>query len=127
MHVVTVVQLSPDEYPGELGTSYGQACAALRLPASPRGYGLILDLDDAGSRWTRATTDVQGIRSVQSIWSSGMEAGYEPPDGAVTATLPGWPVECSLGLRGMPEPHDPPGISPLRPRPPARARRGAAP
>ena len=87
----------------------------LRLPASPGGYGLILGLDDDGARWTRATTDVRGIQSVQSIWATGLEAGYEPPDGTVAATLPGWPVECALGLLGLPEPHDPPGTAALRP------------
>lgn len=128
LHVVTVVELSPDEYPGELGASYGQACAALGLPDSPGGYGLILDLDDDGARWTRATTDVQGIRSIQSFWKSGLEAGYEPPDGTVTATLPGWPVECSLGLLGLPRPHDPPGTPALRPATGGWSpRRGAAP
>jgi len=115
LHVVTLMELSPDEYPGEMGTSYGQACAVLRLPASPGGYGLILGLDDDGARWTRATTDVRGIQSVQSIWATGLEAGYEPPDGTVAATLPGWPVECALGLLGLPEPHDPPGTAALRP------------
>jgi hypothetical protein len=90
----------PDEYPGELGTSYGQACAALRLPASPAGCGLVLDLDD-GCRWTRAVTDAEGVRGVQSFWNTGMEAGYEPPDGTIAATLPGWPVDCGLGLSGL--------------------------
>ena len=126
LHVVTVAELSPGEYPGELGTSYEQACAALRLPASPDGYGLALDLDDNGARWTRATTDVEGIRGVQSFWNTGLDAGYEPPAGTVAATLPGWPVDCNLGLAGLPEPHDPPGTQALRPPPerwgPARRR-----
>jgi hypothetical protein len=126
LHVVTVAELSPDEFPGELGASYEQACAALRLPASPGGYGLVLDLDDGGARWTRAVTDVEGIKGVQSLWSTGMEAGYEPPDGTVAATLPGWPVDCGLGFAGLPEPHDPPGMRALRPPPerwgPARRR-----
>jgi hypothetical protein len=115
LHVVAVEVLSPDEFPGELGASYEEACTALRLPASPGGYGLVLDLDDDGARWTRAVTDVEGIRGFQSFQSGGLEAGYEPPDGTVTATLPGWPVECSLGLLGTPRPHDPPGLPALRP------------
>ncbi|MGH3400913.1 MAG: hypothetical protein ACRDRJ_00055 [Streptosporangiaceae bacterium] len=126
LHLVTVAELSPDEYPGELGTSYSQACGALSLPASPGAYALLLELDDDGARWTRASTDVRGIRTLQSIWNSGAEAGYQPPGRTVAAVLPGWPVECVLGLAGLPEPHDPPGTTPLRPPPagwsPARRR-----
>lgn len=114
LHLVTVVELSTEEYPGELGTSYDQACAALGLRAAPGGYGLLLDLDDDGARWTRVTSDMQGTRAAQSIWNSGVEVGYEPPDGTVAMTLPGWPVECVLGLQGLPEPHDPPGTAVLR-------------
>lgn len=56
-----------------------------------------------------------GVRGVRSIWNTGLEVGYEPPDGAVAATLPGWPVECALWLLGVPDPHDPPGAAALRP------------
>src|SRR5579862_6946415 len=70
------------------------------------GYGLGLDQDMAGARWTRVTTGVQGIRAAQSFWRSEIEPGYEPPAGTVIAALPGWPVLCALALLGLPEPHD---------------------
>ena len=73
----------------------------------------MLDQDTSRARWTRVTTDVDGIRTAQSIWHSGVECGYEPPPGTVTASLPGWPVNCSLVPPGLPGPHDPPGA--LRP------------
>jgi hypothetical protein len=69
----------------------------------------VLDQDETGARWTQVTRDVQGIRSVQSIWNTGIECGYEPPPETVTATLPGWPVNCALSAAGLPRPHDPPG------------------
>jgi hypothetical protein len=125
LHVVTVAGLSPTSTPGELGTSYEQACAALRPPASPVGYGLILDLDDDGARWTRATTDVEGIRGVQSFWNTGLKAGYEPPDGTVAATLPGWPVDCSPGCWACPSRTTRPAPRPCTLRPHAGARCGA--
>jgi len=79
LQVVTVVEMSPEGYPGDIAGSYGEACAALRVTSAEGGYGLVLDQDEAGARWTRITTDVQGIRSVQSIWNTGIECGYEPP------------------------------------------------
>jgi hypothetical protein len=110
---VTVLEMSAEEFPGEIAEDYPAACAALGVPPSDGGYGLVLDQDTAGARWTRVTTDVGGIRTAQSFWHSGLEYGYEPPPGTVTATLPGWPVLCTLGLLGLPEPRDPPGA--LRP------------
>jgi hypothetical protein len=107
--MVTVVEMSPEDYPGEIAGSYGEACAALGVASAEGGYGLVLDQDEAGARWTRVTTDVQGIRSAQSIWNTGIECGYEPPPETVTATLPGWPVNSALSVAGLPRPHDPPG------------------
>jgi hypothetical protein len=113
LQVVTVVEMSADEFPGEIAEGYAAACAALGVPASDGGYGLVLDQDTTGARWTRVTTDVEGIRTARSFWHEGLQYGYEPPPGMVRATVPGWPVECSLALLGLPEPHDPPGA--LRP------------
>jgi hypothetical protein len=112
--------MTPEDYPGELGTSYEQACAELRVPPLPAGYGVLLDQDGDGARWTRVTTDASGIRSVASIWHMGLQAGYEPPAGTVRATLPGWPVEHALAIPGLPRPHDPPGAAGVL-RPPGRA------
>jgi hypothetical protein len=109
LQMVTVVEMSPEDYPGEIAGSYGEACAALGVTSVESGYGLVLDQDEAGARWTRVTTDVDGIRSVQAIWNTDIECGYEPPPETVSATLPGWPVDRSLGLAGLPRPHDPPG------------------
>jgi hypothetical protein len=109
LQVVTAAEMSADEFPGEIAESYPAACAALGIPPGDGGYGLVLDQDLAGARWTRVTTDVQGIRTAQSFWNSDIEYGYEPPPGTVIATLPGWPVHCTLALPGLPEPHDPPG------------------
>jgi hypothetical protein len=113
LQVVTVVEMSADEFPGEIAESYPAACAALGVPPSDSGYGLVLDQDAAGARWTRITTDVQGTQTARSFWQSEIEYGYEPPPATVTAILPGWPVNCRLALLGLPEPHDPPGA--LRP------------
>jgi hypothetical protein len=107
--MVTLIEMTPDEFPGEMAASYAEACAILSVPSIEAGYGLELDQDESGARWTRVTTDVDGIRSIQAIWHSGMECGYEPPAGTVSVTVPGWPVECPLALAGLPEPHDPPG------------------
>ena len=109
LQVVTVVEMSPDEFPGEIAESYPAACAALGVPPSRSGYGLVLDQDEAGARWTRITTDVQGTQRARSFWQSDIEYGYEPSPGTVTAVLPGWPVNCRLTLLGLPEPSDPPG------------------
>jgi len=110
-NVVTAHLLTPVDYPGELGTSYEQACAALGVAPLDGGYGVLLDQDDNGACWTRVVADVQGLRSAMAIWHMGLEAGYEPPGGTVIATLPGWPVECTAGLAGLAAPHEPPGAT----------------
>jgi hypothetical protein len=110
LHVVIPVLLTPEEFPGELGGSYQAACQILGLDVRPAGWGLVLAQDDAGARWTQVTTDTGGISSARAIWNSGLECGYEPPDSTVTATRPGWPVECAAGFDHLAEPHDPPGV-----------------
>jgi hypothetical protein len=55
-------------------------------------------MDDTGARWTQVTTDTDGIRSAQAIWNSGLHCGCDPPEDTLTATRPGWPLECTLGL-----------------------------
>jgi hypothetical protein len=106
--------MTPEDFPGELGASFSDACSALGVPVLDRGYGLVLELDDRGARWTRVTSDVRGVCGTMALWHSGMEAAYEPSARSVVATLSGWPVECGLGLLGFPEPHDPPGEHVLR-------------
>jgi hypothetical protein len=112
LSVVTAVLLTPDEFPGELGDSYPAACAALGVDPASAGYGLVLVQDREGARWTQITTDAAGVASAQAIWSSGLVCGYRPPPGSVVAKRPGWPVECTLGVARLPEPHDPAGTAP---------------
>lgn len=45
LQVVTVVEMSADEFPGEIAESYSAACAALGVPPWDCGYGLVLDQD----------------------------------------------------------------------------------
>lgn len=101
------------------------------MKPAARGYGLVLAQDQQGRRWTQVTSDARGVGSVQSIWNMGLECGYEPPGGSVVAVRPGWPVPCQLGLAGLGETHDPPGVpGDSVPRPPRRGtpgrRRGMA-
>lgn len=112
LSVVTAVLLTPDEFPGELGDSYQTACATLGVDPTSAGYGLVLVQDREGARWTQITTDATGVASAQAIWNSGLVCGYRPPPGSVVAKRPGWPVECTLGVARLPEPHDPAGTAP---------------
>jgi hypothetical protein len=112
LSVVTAVLVTPDEFPGELGDSYPTACAALGVDPTSAGYGLVLVQDREGARWTQITTDAAGVASAQAIWNSGLVCGYRPPPGSVVAKRPGWPVECTLGVARLPEPHDPAGTAP---------------
>jgi hypothetical protein len=47
--MVSVVEMSPEDYPGEIAGSYGEACAALGLASAEAGYALVLDQDEAGA------------------------------------------------------------------------------
>src|SRR5258708_5769407 len=71
LQMVILVEMTPDEFPGEIAASYAEACAILGVPSAGAGYGLELDQDESGARWTRVTSDVDGIRSAQAIWHSG--------------------------------------------------------
>jgi hypothetical protein len=44
--MVTVVEMSPEDYSGEIAGSYGEACAALGVTSVEGGYGLVLDQDE---------------------------------------------------------------------------------
>ena len=120
LQTVTAMLLTDDEFPGELGESFAAACAAVGVKPVARGYGLVLAQDEDGGRWTQVTSDARGIGTVQSIWNTGVECGYEPPDGSVVTVQPGWPVVCELGLAGLSEPHDPAGAGDKVLRPPRR-------
>jgi hypothetical protein len=130
LQTVTALLLTAEEFPGQLGESFETACAAVGVEPAPRGYGLVLAQDEHGERWTQVTEDARGVDSAQSIWSMGIECGYEPPDGSVVVVRPGWPVECVLGLAGLGEPHNPAGAGGSVLRPPRRGtpgrRRGMA-
>jgi len=127
---VTALLLTADEFPGELGESFDAACAAVGVEPVARGYGLVLAQDEQGGRWTQVTSDARGVSSVQSIWNTGLECGYEPPEGSVVRVRPGWPVPCEFGLAGLGEPHDPAVARGSVLRPPQRGtpgrRRGMA-
>jgi hypothetical protein len=127
---VTALLLTADEFPGELGESFEEACAAVGVEPVARGYGLVLAQDEQGGRWTQITSDASGVSSVQSIWNMGLECGYGPPDGSVVAVRPGWPIPSEFGLAGLGEPHDPADPSGSVLRPPQRGtpgrRRGMA-
>jgi hypothetical protein len=110
LRVVTAFLLTPDEFPGELGESYGDACAALGLQATRHGWGLALAQDDHGARWTQITTDVSGISYTMALWNSHLSATYQAPPDNVTAVRPGWPIQCSLGYVDLEPPHDPEDI-----------------
>jgi hypothetical protein len=130
LHLVTALLLTAEEFPGELGESFPEACAAVGVEPAARGYGLVLAQDEQGERWTQITSDASGVSSAQSIWNMGVECAYEPPDSSVVAVRPGWPVECVLGLAGLGEPHDPADVGGTALRPPRRGtpgrRRGMA-
>ena len=79
---MTALLLTADEFPGELGESFEAACAAVGVEPVARGYGLVLGQDEQGGRWTQVTRDARGVSSVQSIWNTGLECGYEPPTAA---------------------------------------------
>jgi hypothetical protein len=112
--------MTPEDFPGELGESFQQACAVFHLAPTADGYGLVLAQDQEGARWTQVTTDARGVDSMQSIWQTGLDCDYQPPGRSVLVTCPGWPVDCSLGLAGLDDPHDPPGTAGLEAlRPPA--------
>jgi hypothetical protein len=100
-HKVIAVLCASDDYPS--------ACATLGLEPTPGGHGLVLGQDD-GARWTQVTAGggADLVRSVLSVWASGLEAGRGLPPGEVVAVRPGCPVDCTLGIAGLPEPHDSP-------------------
>ena len=101
--------MTPEEFPGELGASYQEACGLIGVPPRDGGYGLVLGQDESGACWTQVSTDLSGITTARSVWAMGLESGYQAPPGTVTATVPGWPVPCTLAVAGLPDPHDPPG------------------
>jgi len=80
-HMVIAVLCASNDYPGELGGDYPSACATLGLEPTPGGYGLVLGQDDDGARWTQVTAGVgvDLVRSVVTVWASGLEAGLELP------------------------------------------------
>jgi len=116
--------LTADQFPGELGESFEQACTAVGVAPAPGGYGLILAQDQQGGHWTQITDDVSGVDTAQSIWTTGIEYGYEPPDGSVVTVRPGWPVPCQPGVASHGEPRDPAGTGDSVVPPPRRGTPG---
>src|SRR5260370_7486569 len=50
LHLVTALLLTAEEFPGELGESFGAACAAVGVEPATSGYGLVLAQDQPGGR-----------------------------------------------------------------------------
>jgi hypothetical protein len=55
IQMVSAVEMSPEVYLSEIPGSYGEACVALGVAIAEGSYGLVLDQDEAGARWTRVT------------------------------------------------------------------------
>jgi geranylgeranyl diphosphate synthase, type I len=98
LQTVTVLRMTADEFPRELGESFTAACAAVGVKPAAHGYGLVLAQDAEGGRWTQVTDDAHGVSSAQSVWKMGLECAYEPPDGSVITVRPGWPVPRPRGM-----------------------------
>jgi hypothetical protein len=97
--MVIAVLCASDDYPS--------ACATLGRQPTPGGYGLVLRQDHDGARWTQVTAGIGAdlVRSVLSVWASGLGAALELPPIEVVAVRPG---ACGLRIAGLPELHDPP-------------------
>lgn len=48
LHLVTAMLLTAEEFPGELGESFPEACAAVGVEPAIRGYWLVLAQDEHG-------------------------------------------------------------------------------
>lgn len=116
-YVLTAVMFTPQQFPAVLGDDYPAACKALGIDPHPDGYGLILGQDADGARWTVAITDTALVACAIAAWDCGLEYDLTPPDKAVTAALPGWPLAVAVAAPGLPAPHDPEdlGVQPLTP------------
>ncbi|MET9773241.1 hypothetical protein ABZ023_03110 [Streptomyces sp. NPDC006367] len=107
LYVLTAVLLTPAQFPSVLGDDYPQACAALGLPPSADGYGLVLGQDGNGARWTVVVDDVSLVAVAVASWDCGMEYDLSPDERTVVAALPGWPLAVAVAAPGVPAPHDP--------------------
>jgi hypothetical protein len=116
-YVLTAVMFTPEQFPAVLGDDYPAACEALGLPPHPDGYGLILGQDAEGARWTAVVTDTALVACAVAAWDCGLEYDLAPPEKAVYAALPGWPLAVAVAAPGLPAPHDPAGTGqpPLTP------------
>src|SRR5260370_26719947 len=72
LQLVTALLLTAEEFPGELGESFGAACAAVGVEPATSGYGLVLAQDEAGGRLRRSPRGGSGVRRRHSplrIWA----------------------------------------------------------
>ncbi|MEU7399817.1 hypothetical protein [Streptomyces sp. NPDC044948] len=107
LYVLTAVLLTPAKFPSVLGDDFPEACAALGLPPSADGYGLVLGQDGGGARWTVVIDDASLVAVAVASWDCGMEYDLSPDERTVVTALPGWPLAVAVAAPGVPEPHDP--------------------
>ena len=69
------------DFPGALGGTYQQACAALGLTPRGGGFALIQAQDVTGACWSVISTDVEGVQTVFSLEAMDISCGYtiDPP------------------------------------------------
>jgi hypothetical protein len=107
LYVLTAILLTPAQFPSVLGDDYPEACAALDLPPTADGYGLVLGQDGDGARWTVVVDDVSLVAVAIASWDCGMEYELSPEERTVVAALPGWPLAVAVAAPNVPAPHDP--------------------
>src|SRR5260370_40695344 len=71
LQLVTALLLTAEEFPGELGESFGAACAAVGVEPATSGYGLVLAQDEAGAvrpRIPPCTSPLSPPRAPPQVW-----------------------------------------------------------
>src|SRR5260370_40424641 len=76
---VTALLLTAEEFPGELGESFGAACAAVGVEPATSGYGLVLAQDEAGGGPSQSTADVRAGAPAQRVRDIGGVGAHHPP------------------------------------------------
>src|SRR5260370_5111189 len=88
LQLVTALLLTAEEFPGELGESFGAACAAVGVEPATSGYGLVLAQDEAAASSTHITPKVNGASRAQIILGLGVGCAHQPPETRVEAGRP---------------------------------------
>lgn len=95
------VLLAPGHVPDQLGGSYEDACAALRLPPAPDGYALFL-LDQMNCRVTVISTGTGEVRQAAAAHRDGGDGrmrGIRVAADDIADIRSGWPEEFGGGTR----------------------------